>query len=132
MTARSATIRQLLLALVASIASGCTSSTGPERAIEVRVADDRGAPVERMRVVVTLSGTDRQVALTRKDGTATIDVRNSGSYQVTVIPRAGYVGVPGTLTTTVTVAGESRAEVGFTVHREGIVFPIPNPEPTLP
>ena len=116
----------LLLGLAAGLSAfGCRDGTAPDaHAIEVRVTDDRGAPVDRMRVVVSLSHTDRVRALTRKNGIVRIGVREPGSYLVTVIPRAGYIGAPGTLATTVVVADE-RSTVGFTVHREGWVPPPP-------
>ena len=53
-----------------------------------------------------------------------IGVREPGSYVVTVVPRAGWLGAPGTLTTTVVVADELRT-VEFTVHPEGWEPPPP-------
>ena len=107
-------------------------SSGPDApAILVRVIDDRGAPGNRMQVVVTLSSGGRIVARTRGDGTVHVGVPESGTHRVTIIPRAGYLGDSAGLTRSVTIGGEASVAVDFTVQREGVAMPNPG-EPITP
>ncbi|HYW10229.1 MAG TPA: hypothetical protein VE913_24910, partial [Longimicrobium sp.] len=89
----------VLIPLLAAVAACDTSgSTGPDAAvINVVVLDDRGAPVDRAEVNVTLPSAPVVNALTRKDGTASVEVEDAGTYRVSILPRAGYVGGNGTL-----------------------------------
>ncbi len=121
--------RVLLLGLLAGVAACGSDATGPGGpAIEVQVVDDRGVPVDRIRIVVTLSPTEKVRMLTGKTGIARFRIPEAGSYQVSVIPRAGYLTAPGTSRATVVVSDDLTADVGFTVHRESYQPPPPERE----
>lgn len=109
----------ILVAMLAGVAGcGIGGSTGPDStAITVRLRDDNGAPVDRTQVSVTLS-TSRVVARTQGDGTADIALTDAGVYQVSVIPREGYITSAG-LSKSVTVVANAKASVEFTVFRSG-------------
>jgi hypothetical protein len=116
-------MRRLVLAgmTCSAIACGSSQSTEPTAStvITVRVVDDRGAPVDRIPLIVTMSGT-RVDARTGRDGTADVGVTASGTYTVRVVPRAGYAGDAQPIAKNVNVEANSRATVDFTVNRSGI------------
>ena len=117
----------LLFSLVACDLGKGNAPDAP--AILVRVVDDRGIPIDRMPVVVTLSSGARIETRTRGNGSVHVGLAESGTHQVTIIPRAGYVGASGRLTRTVTVGPEASVAVDFTVHREGSTVPPPPSHP---
>lgn len=99
--------------------------TRPESTIiNFRVRDDRGAPVDRTQVSVTLSATTHVYGRTRGDGSADIDVAGAGIYHVSVIPREGYL-ASDALSKRVTVAANANAAVDFTLYRAGTSNPNP-------
>lgn len=111
----------VLIPLLAAVAACDTGgSTGPDAAvINVLVLDDRGVPVNRAELNVTLPSATTVSAFTGRDGTAKLDVDDAGTYQVSVLPRAGYIGGNGTLSRVVTIAPSTRASVEFTLYRVG-------------
>jgi hypothetical protein len=88
--------------------------------INVTVRDDRGVPVDRMPITVKVSEANRVNTHTGRDGTVVVGVADEGVYQVTVIPRTGYVGSTNGLSKTVRISANENAAVSFTVHREGV------------
>ncbi|HEX8431180.1 MAG TPA: hypothetical protein VF625_07825 [Longimicrobium sp.] len=112
----------VLIPLLAAVAACDTGgSTGPDAAvINVLVLDDRGVPVDRAEVNVTLPSATSVSALTRKDGTASVEVEDAGTYRVVVLPRAGYVGGSGSLARSVIIAPSTKATVEFTLYRSGL------------
>src|SRR5688500_12674206 len=99
-------MRVLVLVVVMVSLIGCDlgGSTGPYLpAIVVRVSDDRGAPADRMPVVVTLSSGRRIETRTGPGGAVRVRLPEAGTHRVTVIPRADYVSPSGALTRNVTV-----------------------------
>lgn len=111
----------VLIPLLAAVAACDTGSTGPDAAvINVLVLDDRGVPVDRAEVNVTLPSATNVSALTRKDGTASVEVEDAGTYRVAVLPRAGYVGGNRSLSRSVIIAPSTRATVEFTLYRSGL------------
>lgn len=120
-------MRPLILAplLVGLAACGLGSGSAPDpTVIAVRVLDDRGAPVNRAEVTVTMSGTARVDAKTRSDGITVIDVADVGTYRVTVIPRDGYVAGSDPLTKQVTVDANEKSLVTFTLYRVSYYPPV--------
>lgn len=109
----------ILLSLVAVGACG-SGSTGPRGpAIDVRVSDETGGPVDRTAIRVILSAS-RLEARTDKSGRAIIRLLEGGDYDVHVVPRAGYVAGIEPLTRNVSVEQTGTATVEFTVHRVGL------------
>lgn len=120
-------MRHLILAslLVGATACGLWSGSAPDpTVIAVRVVDDRGVPVDRAEVTVTMSGTTRVDAKTRSDGLTVIDVADVGTYLVTVIPRDGYVAGSDPLSKQVTVNANEKPLVTFTLYRASIYPPV--------
>lgn len=111
----------VLMSLIVSVAACSGNSTQPtSMVINVTVRDDRGAPVDRMPVTVTVSEANQVNTRTRRDGTVGIGIAGEGVYLVRVIPRAGYVGSAPGLTKTVRISANEDAAVSFTVYREGV------------
>lgn len=122
-------IRGLLIAGVSACSSGSpTSPQGP--VLAVRVIDDAGAPVNRMPIAVRMFEATRIDGRTGIDGSADIRLSEAGTYEVRIIPRAGYVGGIEPLSKTVTVEANGSVSLTFTVHREGVSTANPPPEPT--
>lgn len=123
-------MRRLLFASLFAV-SACSSESpvSPESAvINVQIRDDSGAPAGRNQVIVTMPGGGKVNARTGDDGTADIRVPSGGVYEVWVVPRNVYVGGTEPLTKTVTVAGNAKAVVAFTVHRAARITPDWTPE----
>lgn len=117
-------MRKLLLLPLLMGAAACDlgSSTEPQVAvINVRVVDDRGVPVNRAELSVQLSSASRVDAKTGSDGTANVGVATAGTYQVSVVPRAGFLSGTEGSSRTIVVAPNSRTTVEFKLYREGVV-----------
>lgn len=120
-------MRQLICMSLLVTVAACDLDRGtrPESTvINVRVRDDRGAPVGRTQVSATLPATTRVKAQTRSDGTADILVADAGIYRVWVVPREGYL-ASDALSKSVTVATNAKAAVDFTLYRAGSSNPNP-------
>lgn len=129
-------MRKLILLPLLLGAAACDfgGGTGSDAAvINVRVVDDSGAPISRIPVRVMLTPSAETLsARTEGDGTARVGVSGAGTYRVTVIPRAGYVGGASPLARNVEVSGSGRTTVDFTIYREGVTGePIGIPLPPL-
>jgi len=109
----------LLLVFVAACNVGGGTQPSSTR-LDVRVRDDIGAAVDRMPVTVTFSSGERVSTRTGSDGKVAIDVPDGGTYQVTVIPRVGFIGGVAGLSKAVTVDERTSRTVDFTVHRAGM------------
>lgn len=111
----------VLVPLLVGLAACSGNSTQPtSMVINVSVRDDRGVPVDRMPITVKVSEATRVNTRTRRDGTVGVGVAGEGVYQVTVIPRTGYIGSTNGLSKTVQIAANENAAVSFTVYREGV------------
>jgi hypothetical protein len=126
-------MRRLVLASLLVGAVACDSGRGlaPDASvISVRIRDDTGAPAGRNQVLLTMSAVSLN-ASTKGDGTADVTVESAGTYRVTVVPRAGFVGGQAGLTKVVTVVPGSQTVVEFTVNRVGTGPGDVPPEPEI-
>jgi hypothetical protein len=92
--ARSPLVRCLIVSSLLICAAACDpgrATRSESTVIRVRLRDDAGAPAGVNQVIVTPSAGARVDARTLGDGTADIRVAGAGSFQVQVIPRAGYL-----------------------------------------
>ena len=116
-------MRRLLVLSVAAAMAACSSggSTGPAaNVINVRVVDDAGIGVGRMPVTAVSSSGAEVRGVTHGDGTVKISVTESGVYQVSMIPREGYLRSLDPLTRTVSVDAAQAASIQFQVWRSGV------------
>jgi len=114
-------MRRLILLSLAVAAGACGSaSTAPRGpAIDVRVSDEIGGPVDRTAIRVLMSAS-RLEARTDRSGRAMIRLLEAGDYDVHVVPRDGYVAGIEPLTRTVSVEQTGTVTVEFTVHHVGL------------
>jgi len=109
-----------MVAVVALVgAAACGSPSGPSGPrLSVSVRDDAGLTIERMPVTVRQAGVTLVTTRTDDRGVVDIAVPGAGSYEVQVVPRAGYIRGRDPLTKQVSVNGGG--SVQFTVYREGV------------
>ncbi|HEX6574417.1 MAG TPA: hypothetical protein VF042_05550 [Gemmatimonadaceae bacterium] len=116
-------MRRLLVLAAALGIAACNSggSTSPDvNVINVRVVDDAGEGVVRMPVYAVTSSGETLKGVTRRDGTVRLAVSGAGTYQLSVIPRDGYIKAIDPLTRTVSVDAMTAASVQFQVYRIGV------------
>lgn len=116
-------MRRLLVFSVAAVLAACSSggTTGPDaNVINVRVVDDIGTGVGRMPVTAIMSNGASVRGVTREDGTVKIGVADAGTYQVSVVPRDGYLRGVDPLVRTISVSASESASIQFLVSRAGI------------
>jgi len=109
-----------MVAVVALVgAAACGSPSGPSGPrLSVSVRDDAGLTIERMPVTVRQAGVTLVSTRTDDRGVVDIAVPGAGSYEVQVVPRAGFTRGRDPLTKQVSVNGGG--SVQFTVYREGV------------
>ncbi|MBX9855131.1 MAG: hypothetical protein K2Y26_06385 [Gemmatimonadaceae bacterium] len=109
----------LLTAMAAGTIGACGSPSGPSGPrLNVTVRDDAGLFIERMPVVVRQAGVTLTTTRTDGRGQVAVAVPEAGSYEVQVVPRAGYQRGRDPLTKLVSVNGAGAVQ--FTVYREGL------------
>lgn len=109
----------LLTAVAVGSLGACGSPSGPSGPrLNVTVRDDAGVSIERMPVVVRQAGVTLTTTRTDDRGQVAVAVPEAGSYEVQVVPRAGYQRGRDPLTKLVRVNGGG--SVQFTVYREGL------------
>lgn len=109
----------LLTAMAVGSLGACGSPSGPSGPrLNVTVRDDAGVSIERMPVVVRQAGITLTTTRTDGRGQVAVAVPEAGSYEVQVVPRAGYQRGRDPLTKLVRVNGGGAVQ--FTVYREGV------------
>jgi ABC-type Na+ efflux pump permease subunit len=104
-------------------ATACGGPTGVDTAvITVQVRDDIGKSAGRNTVIIQRvdapGATSRVHTGTDSDGRASVQVSESGAYDVRVVPTEGFVS-SASLRRTITVAEGERIDVTFTLYRGG-------------
>lgn len=104
-------------------AAACGGPTGVDTAvITVQVRDDIGKSAGRNEVIIQRvdapGATSRVYTGTDTDGRASVRVSEPGTYDVRVVPTAGFVS-SSSLRRTITVAEGERIDVAFTLYRGG-------------
>lgn len=111
---------QRLSLLVTLAACSTGGGTDPNVAVlRVRLVDDRGMSAGRHQVIVQPTAGTTVERVTGTDGKVSIGVASSGTYQVRVVPRDGWMSTPA-LTRTVTLVATQQAVVDFTLLRAGV------------
>lgn len=111
---------QRLSLLVTLAACSTGGGTDPNAAVlRVRLVDDRGMSAGRHQVIVQPTAGTTVERVTGTDGKVSIGVASSGTYQVRVVPRDGWMSTPA-LTRTVTLVATQQAVVDFTLLRAGV------------
>ena len=116
-------MRKLLVLSAAVLLSACSSGASTEPAlnvISVRVVDDAGNGVERMPVTAVMAGGVSVKGVTRNDGTVKIGIAHLGVYQVSMVPRDGYIRATDPLTRTMSIDANTSASIQFQVWRSGV------------
>jgi hypothetical protein len=116
-------MRKMLLLSAVTLITACSSGSTTDPAantIDVRVVDDVGAGVWRMPVTALTSDGVIVKGVTARDGTVHLGIAGAGVYQVSVIPREGYLRALDPLVRTVSVDPAASASVQFQVSRAGV------------
>jgi len=127
---------RLVAPLLCLAAAACSAPTDLDTAvINVLVRDDVGKSAGRNEVIIRR--VDAPDAMRRVDtgtntaGRVSVELRESGTYEVLVIPTANYASSP-ELRRTVTVVGGERLVLAFTLYRAGSSEPVQTPMPHVP
>jgi hypothetical protein len=127
---------RLLAPLFCFAAATCSAPTAVDTAvINVLVRDDIGKSAGRNEVIVRrvdAPGAMRRVDTgTNTAGRVSVEISESGTYEVLVIPTSGFESSP-ELRRTVTVNAGERIVLAFTLYRAGSSEPNRNPTPQVP
>ncbi len=124
-------MRRIFLTLILAGSAACNAShgTSPDATIiHVRLIDAmQSMSAGRNQVRVTLGDGSVVDARTGTDGIADVRVTGAGTYQVRVVPRAGYISSDA-LSRTITVPRNATVVVEFVLRREGGTGQPPDPE----
>jgi hypothetical protein len=127
---------RLLAPLLCLAAAACSAPTELSTAvINVQLRDDIGKSAGRNEVIIRRvdapDATRRVDTGTNTAGRVRVEIRESGTYEVLVIPTVNYASSP-SLRRTVTVVGGERVVLAFTLYRAGSSEPTQNPMEPLP
>ncbi|MCC7001472.1 MAG: hypothetical protein IT357_04880 [Gemmatimonadaceae bacterium] len=122
---------RLVAPLLCLAAAACTAPTDLDTAvINVQVRDDIGRSAGRNEVIIRRvdapDATRRVDTGTNTNGHVSVRLRDSGTYEVLVIPTATFSSSP-SLRRTVTVIEGERVVLAFTLYRAGWSEPDQNP-----
>ena len=125
-----------LLAPMLYLAAACSAPTEVDSAvINVLVRDDIGKSAGRNEVIIRRvdapDATRRVDTGTNTAGRVSVELRESGTYEVLVIPTPAFASSP-ELRRTVTVNAGERIVLAFTLYRAGSSEPNRNPTPPVP
>jgi len=116
-------MRRFLVLSAAAVLSACSSGASTEPAlnvINVRVVDDAGNGVGRMPVTAVMTNGVSVRGITRSDGTLKIGIAQLVVYQVSMVPRDGYLRATDPLTRTMSIDPNTSASIQFQVWRSGV------------
>lgn len=127
---------RLIAPLLCIIAAACSAPTELDTAvINVLVRDDVGKSAGRNEVIIRRvdapDATRRVETGTNTAGRVSVEIPESGTYEVLVIPTTAYASSPA-LRRTVTVIPGERVVLAFTLHRAGSSEPNQNQTPQIP